>query len=92
MRLYRLCSAGDIEMRTNDLPGIDAPPRLIPAWAFSLVFHVIVLTAIGWSAQRQSLGTNAEVDRPVGIAIQLAVDLVGKSRNDGRLLGARRSS
>ena len=56
-------------MRTNDHPGIDTSPRVIPAWAFSLVFHVVVLTAIGWSAQRQSLGTNAEVDRPVGIAM-----------------------
>ncbi len=56
-------------MKTDDQLVIESPPRMVPAWAFSLVFHAVVLTAIGWSTQRQSHGTNAEIDRPVGIAM-----------------------
>lgn len=47
----------------------EATHRAFPAWAFSLVFHVILLTAIGWSAKRAQSGTQSEPDRPVGIAM-----------------------
>jgi len=47
----------------------DTTHRAFPAWAFSLVFHVILLTAIGWSAQRAQSGTRAEQDRPIGVAM-----------------------
>lgn len=43
--------------------------RRFPAWAFSLLFHFVLLTAIGWSVQRASRGTDAPVDREIGVAI-----------------------
>jgi len=41
----------------------------IPAWLFSLGFHVILLTTIGLVARRVQTGTQSEPDRPVGIAV-----------------------
>lgn len=61
-------------MKTNVMnrdPSIayETPHRAVPAWVFSLVFHVVLLTAIGWSAQRVQSGVGTETDRPVGIAM-----------------------
>jgi hypothetical protein len=47
----------------------DSPSRPIPAWAFSLVFHMVLLTAIGWSASRPQRGIEGEPDRPTGVAM-----------------------
>jgi len=43
--------------------------RVLPAWTFSLVFHTILLTLIGWTAQLSQSGTQGEPDRPIGIAL-----------------------
>ncbi|MGV3486715.1 MAG: VWA domain-containing protein [Planctomycetaceae bacterium] len=47
----------------------EPPHRVVPAWAFSVVFHAVMLTVIGWTMQLPERGTTTEVDRPVGLAV-----------------------
>ena len=43
--------------------------RSVPAWGVSLLFHVVVITAVGalWVAAPK--GTGGEADRPMGVAV-----------------------
>ena len=56
-------------MSIENPPIYEPAPRAIPAWAFSVVFHVILLVTIGWLTQPVTHGTTREVDRPIGIAV-----------------------
>ncbi len=47
----------------------DPAPHRVPAWVGSLIFHVILLTFLGWTASRGQRGTGETADRPVGIAM-----------------------
>ncbi len=56
-------------MINDEKPHFEPPPRAIPAWVSSLVFHAIVLILIGWSASRERRGSGGEPDRPIGLAM-----------------------
>ncbi len=45
------------------------PQRTIPALLMSLLFHVVLLTALGLIWSRVPKGTGEAIDRPVGIAL-----------------------
>lgn len=51
------------------LPGTDRGLRSLPAWAFSLIFHVTLITALGILWVGQPKGTGAQRERPVGVAV-----------------------
>lgn len=52
-----------------ELPRLELGLRSIPAWLFSLLFHVaaVVLLGVFWTSQ--SSGTGGQADRPAGIAV-----------------------
>ena len=50
-------------------PELMVPHRTTPALMLSLMFHVVLLTAIGIIWSQVPKGTGAEFDRPIGIAL-----------------------
>ncbi len=50
-------------------PELVVPQRTAPALILSLIFHVVLLTAIGLVWSRIPRGTGEQLDRPVGIAL-----------------------
>jgi hypothetical protein len=55
-------------MRDANEPVYEPPQPILPATAFSLIFHLLVLTLVGWMMRQDAGGTTSEVDRPVGVA------------------------
>jgi hypothetical protein len=50
-------------------PTFEPPHRVVPAWLLSIIFHVVLLTIVGWVTKQEASGTSSEVDRPIGIAM-----------------------
>jgi len=57
------------QMRDANEPVYEPPQPILPATAFSLIFHLFVLTLIGWMMRQDAGGTTSEVDRVVGVAL-----------------------
>jgi hypothetical protein len=57
-------------MQRSASPGAPIPERLLPAWAFSFVFHCTAITLLGMTWQPAPRGAAEEPGRGVGIVLK----------------------